>query len=173
MNTSPSFLKQCSRCKLHCESRTVRNCHMAEPLGLRGVHSRYRRLCSATVQDTDPSGVASGEDYSIIPLRNAADNFSLITAGACIVKLKRKRLGYCELQQQTRSRNRAYSEMKRPPAKKGVAAKKGNQKQRDWRRMSLNLSVRFRNARSRVSMKETNTIGELKEEIAVLSAICR
>lgn len=63
--------------------------------------------------------------------------------------------------------------MKRPPAKKGVAAKKGNQKQRDWRRMSLNLSVRFRNARSRVSMKETNTIGELKEEIAVLSAICR
>ena len=63
--------------------------------------------------------------------------------------------------------------MKRPPAKKGVAAKKGNQKQRDWRRMSLNLSVRFRTARSRVSMKETNTIGELKEEIAVLSAICR
>lgn len=92
---------------------------MAEPLGLRGVHSRYRRLCSATVQDTDPSGVASGEDYSIIPLRNAADNFSLITAGACIMKLKRKRLGYCELQQQTRSRNRGVFRNETPTRQEG------------------------------------------------------
>ena len=57
--------------------------------------------------------------------------------------------------------------MKHLPLRIAFAATIWHSKETLLTGMSLNLAVKFRNARSRISLKETKTIGELKEEIAV------